>query len=394
MSDREIKLLSLSNSSIEFGRYIIIPQLKLYLVQLGATAAHTGMFSIIANSVPTMSQPLFGWLIDILHKPRLILIVGSISASLTVLLISLSNTIETILTDLLLLMISLSILQLTLIVLLGILTDRESRGKHTSPVMMASSLSSIIALLAGSLVFQGEVRSAIFYAVILSSLAFLFSGISIYFAKLRPSLLGFSLLKEFKIGFKDIKYRRFLFLNFFTSFSLSTIWPIVPFILVGRVGIGLGEYPLLLLSSNLVSLVAYYKVGDVLDKVGRKPVMILSKLMLIAVPPAFLLVSDFYQTLLLYIFIGFPAAFERISTNVYTIDVTREEVRGSLSSIVNFLSGVGILLGTTFTSILSSILLTYDLDYILYTMLASFILRGANALLHILFLQETSAPMH
>jgi len=122
--------------------------------------------------------------------------------------------------------------------------------------------------------------------------------------------------------------------------------------------------------------------GKLVDHVGRKPLIIVYRLSLVLVPVFYAFASSVYHLYLLHLILGAVGAFGDVALFAYLLDITQEELRGTLTAFYNLATGIVWFIGSLIGGYLANYLIgIYGLVFGLQLVYAiSAIGRGAGAL--------------
>jgi MFS family permease len=150
-------------------------------------------------------------------------------------------------------------------------------------------------------------------------------------------------------AFKNKPFRRFIIVNSFFGISMAALWPIYPVIQVKIVDMEF--YQLIIVAAIYAVLfsIGNYFGGFIADKIGRKPVLIFSRIFMFSVSllyiPAVLRLS-WYWVIFTNIVSGFGNGIFLVVMNAYALDMSTEENLGSYSGLSQVSWGIATFIGS------------------------------------------------
>ena len=216
--------------------------------------------------------------------------------------------------------------------LLGDYTNDQNRGEIIGKINSFAQMGSFVAMLvAFSINFSqvGDTTMESFTVVLLlAALASLVGGVLVLFVKEKPPE-GKSLQLDLKRLFSDPRLTRYLILNFIYGMGMSTAWPLFPYVITDKLKMTVWQVATLSLSSSGVSTLAQRRLGGFMDKVGRKPVIVMSRMMMAIAPIAYAFAGQWYHITIAELFLGVGMAAWMISESTYVIDLAPADLRAT-----------------------------------------------------------------
>ena len=219
-------------------------------------------------------------------------------------------------------------------------------------------------------------------------------------AMLCASLIGFA--KEAKVKraihgisgivspLLDRNFLIFLFANGFYWFTMTFAWPLYPYVSVNVVHITVWQIALISASSDFLTSITQPKFGSIVDRFGRKPILIVSQAALSLYPLLYAFATHWLHLFAINVLLSIPMSASNVSFSAYIMDSAPPGLRANYAASANMIVGIaaflGSLAGGTLTSYLSTIV-GAERALFLGLILSSF-LRLASAL-GFLFIKET-----
>jgi len=199
--------------------------------------------------------------------------------------------------------------------LLGDYTNDRNRGKVIGKINSFAQMGSFFAMMVAFAISFNQVgdttRESFTAVLILAALASVVGGILVLFVNEKPPR-GTSLKLDLKRLFGDPRLTRYLSLNFIYGMGMS-VWQVAT----------------LSLSSSGVSTLAQRKLGGFMDRVGRRPVIVMSRMMMAIAPIAYAFATQWYHITFAELFLGVGMAAWMSSESTYVIDLAPVDLRAT-----------------------------------------------------------------
>ena len=355
-----------------FGNGLISPFLSYFALNLGASDIDLGWFTAITNLTPNFMQVVWGTLSDRVGRRIPFILFGGLWTAVMWLLILNSGT------------------PIVLIVLLGVqsligsmtipawsalqgdLISSPLRGRLTSSIAFWAAVGSIVATLITSIYFLTPPATTVTGTYLVPFLAATITGIiaslSIVSIRkrehLKPVPTRQLMPSQIRRALHQLpKFKRFLLASTIYGFFMAVSWPLfietqVTLLNMTRLEVGL------LTVINILTTVLFQRwAGTLLDRAGRRPVMLLHRFGLVLVPIIYAItpfVLPFIAKLLLYginALTGFLLAIGNLAVLVYLLDIFPEMYRGTLTALYNAITGVAYFFGSLFGGYLAQLFL-------------------------------------
>ena len=236
--------------------------------------------------------------------------------------------------------------------LLGDYTSESTRGETIGLINSVSQLGSLIAMLIAftiSLGQEGETTPASFAAVlIIAAAASLVSGVMALFTEEKPPRGASRSLQLDKL-LRDPRLTRYLALNFMYGIGMSFAWPLFPMVITHRLHMKVWQISTLSIASSLMSMLTQRRMGAYMDRIGRRPIVVLSRVMMAVAPVAYALATEWWHIAVAELFLGLGMAAWQSSESTYVIDLAPGDLRAtylaSSTAAFGFASFIGSNLG-------------------------------------------------
>jgi MFS family permease len=100
------------------------------------------------------------------------------------------------------------------------------------------------------------------------------------------------------------------------------------------------------LTSSLVSTLTQRRLGSYMDRIGRRPIVVLSRVMMAAAPVAYALATDWWHIAVAELFLGIGMAAWMSSESTYIIDLAPGELRATYLAASTAAFGVACFIGS------------------------------------------------
>lgn len=313
----------------------------------GATVQQMGFLEGARTLSGTLTQLIFGRLSDRYGK-RLFISAGRILNSLSIAALLMTDKPENLIWLVILSSFFNSVSIPSWNSLLGDYTDEQNRGKIIGVINSISQLGSFCAMIIAffiSINQQGETTIASFRIVLgLGATASLFSGALIWLTEEKP-LKTTSKNINIKELIQDPRLTRYIFLNFMYGAGMSFAWPLFPLVITHRLHMKIWQMSILILTGSLVSTLSQQRLGSYMDSVGRRPIIVLSRLTMAISPITYAFATEWWHIALGEFFLGFGMAAWMSSESTYVIDLAPGELRATYLASSTAAFGVASFIG-------------------------------------------------
>ena len=246
--------------------------------------------------------------------------------------------------------------------LLGDYTKMKTRGKILGKIMSVSRFSGVGATLLVALIAlwtPGELTPSSFTTpFLLSAVAGILGGILVIFVKERRTQSVSRAKMDVFSPMRDKRFRIFLIASGFHWFAMAFAWPLFPYVIVDIVEAKLWQIALISSASGLVASLTQPKFGSIADRIGRKPLLIVSHASFLLFPLLYAFASHWLQLLATNAILAFSMSASMVTTTAYILDSApigrRATYTGAYNLIFGFASFLGSFIGGIFTDYLSA----------------------------------------
>ena len=314
----------------------------------GATVNQMGFLQGGKSLFGNLTQLLFGQLADRYGKKRFIAI-GQFLNAAAILALIFFETPNWLILWVLVSSFATSMTRPSWSSLLGDYTNSRNRGEVIGKINSFAQMGSFFAMLvAFAIRFNqvGDTNRASFTAVLaLAAIASFVGGILVLFVNEKPPK-GVSLQLDLKRLFGDPRLTRYLVLNFVYGMGMSTAWPLFPYVITHKLNMTVWQVATLSLASSGVSALAQRRLGGFMDRVGRRPVIVMSRMMMAIAPIAYAFATQWYHITLAELFLGVGMAAWMSSESTYVIDLAPRDLRATYLASSTTAFGIATFIGS------------------------------------------------
>ncbi|MCW4049536.1 MAG: MFS transporter [Candidatus Bathyarchaeota archaeon] len=323
---------------------------NLLVSTVGATVNQMGFLQGGKSLFGNLTQLLFGRLADRYGKKRFIA-AGQIINGFAILALLYFTTPEWLIAMVLLSSFSVSMSRPGWSSLLGDYTDERNRGKIIGAINSISQMGSFVAMLVAFAMTINQTgdttRESYLPVLAVAAGASFLGGIMVLFTDEKPPK-GVSLALDIKRLFKDPRLTRYLLLNFIYGMGMSFAWPLFPYVITDKLKMKIWQVATLSLSSSAVSVLAQRRLGTFMDKVGRRPIIVLSRTLMAVAPIAYALAAQWWHITIAELFLGVGMAAWMSSEGTYVIDLAPRDLRATYLASSTTAFGIATFIGSNF----------------------------------------------
>lgn len=389
--NNELKPLYARSIINSFSSGTVSPFLSVYAVKLGASASEMGWYQSVSNLAPNMMQMPWGKLSDrIGRRIPFILAGGLVTAVLWVPLMFVTSATQLIAVIAVQAVLG-SMATPTWAALIGELMHSSKRGMTTAMINRAAAIGSLLATLAAGylmVMIKGTLQQMFLIPLIVAIICGVASSLVMILVKEKPrpnhafngSIFGIRDITKHARSSPD--FMRFTTASIVFGFFMSLSWPLFSITTVNVLNASMLEVALIGVIQGAVTITLQPWGGRLVDRVGRRQLIVGYRLGLILVPTFYALASSVYHLYIASVIFGIVVAFGEVAMFAYLLDVTREELRGTLTAFYNLVTGIVFFVGALFGGYLANYLVgVYGLVFGLQLAYAlSAIGRGVGAL--------------
>jgi MFS family permease len=388
----------------QFAVGLYRPFLQAYMIEMGASYSELGAFQSVGNAAPSVLQPAWGATSDKVGNTKGFVAFGTFAGLVLIILFLWAATPLEMLFLFAIQSVLFSIQIPTWQSLIGSLMDEENRGGELGRLGVATNVASLIAtLVAGFIAGFPAIIPALrevfgaFGLVLFPTvqawreayyLPFYFTAIFGIIA----SLLSLTISEGKKDQDKKREFppvlrllsqpgdfRQFCFISVFFSFSMSMAWPY--FMVVQKDWLNSNNFEIAIASVVMTAAIVVFTIplGNLSDRIGRKPLILLGRIPLFLLPIMYALASNVYVIYLANILAGFCVAAGFNAITAYIYDIAPENERGAHLAVFNTFTGFIYFLGSLFSGILGDSIAVFTGSH--YAVFFMLILSGITRLL-------------
>ena len=389
--NNELKPLYARSIVNSFSSGTVGPFLSVYAVKLGASASEMGWFQSVSNLAPNMMQMPWGKLSDkIGRRIPFILVGGLVTAALWIPLMFVTSATQLIAVIAVQAVLG-SMATPTWAALIGELMHSSKRGMTTAAINRAAAIGSLLATLAAGylmVMIKGTLQQMFFIPLLVAVVCGVASSLVMILVNEKPHPNNAS--KGSIFGVRDVTknvksnsdFMRFTTASVVFGFFMSISWPLFSITTISVLNASMLEVALISVIQGAVTIALQPWGGKLVDRVGRRQLIVAYRLGLILVPTFYALASNVYHLYIASVIFGIIVAFGDVAMFAYLLDVTQEELRGTLTAFYNLATGIVFFVGSLFGGYLANYLVdVYGLVFglqLAYTLSA--IGRGVGAL--------------
>jgi len=154
---------------------------------------------------------------------------------------------------------------------------------------------------------------------------------------------------KLRVAFQDKDFVKFLIVNSIFGITMSLIWPINPIILNDIMELNFAQVAIITSSFAAFIAITLIFAGKISDKMGRKPMIIISVCILIFFPVSMVpaIITENWWILLLSRFVGgVGTGINFVAVNAYTLDLASKDTFGGYSGLRETFYGIATFIGS------------------------------------------------
>lgn len=321
--------------------------INLLAIAVGATVDQLGTLNATRMLASNLFQVLFGRIADRYGKRRLIAI-GRILNGLTLAAILLVDTPGWVVS----LVIAASIFTSMAIPswnsLLGDYTTESRRGEVIGRVNSVSYIGGLIAMITAFLISVNQsgpiTRVSYTPVMVLASSASLIAGVTSLFLNEQESKTGESLDLKDVLNNPDLK--RFLGLVFIYHVGSSVGMPLFPYIMAAKLQLSVWQVAVTSITNMLAAVLSQPYVGKLLDRVGRKKVLAVSRMALASSCLVYPIATSWVHIAAVEAISGLAISSWLSSQSTYLLDIAPRKLRATYLASSMAAIGVATFIGS------------------------------------------------
>jgi len=353
---KESNALYLAGASQSFPDTIIDRFTSTIAVAVGANVAESGLINGGRQLALTLPQVLFGGLADQLGKKRII-IAGRVLCGLLLAILAFVGTPLWLLVLVLAVSASIAMAQPAWGSLVADYAGELRRGTiigRINSVAQIGGLSAMVIALLITFYQTGRMSMASFTPLLLLASASSFaSAILISLTEERPPTGQRSHNLDFTSLFSDKDLRRFLIICFVFGFGAATASPFFSYITVGKLGMSIWQIAASAAANLAFNVIGQRVFGRIIDKVGRRPVIVFSRVGMAASTLVYAFATNWVQIVAVEAFVGIELAAWACGQSTFIIDIAPSKLRATYLAASMTAVGVSNFLGSYIMGTLS-----------------------------------------
>jgi MFS family permease len=354
-NSKDLKLVYGRSILNSFSSGTVGPFLSVYAVKLGASASEMGWFQSVANLAPNMMQVPWGKLSDKIGKRVLFIIAGGlITAVLWIPLMFVTSPTQLI--GVIALQAVLGSMAIpTWTAFLGELMHSSRRGVTTASLNRYAAVGSLLATLAAGylmIMIKGTLQQMFLIPLLVAVVCGIVSSLLMFLVHEKPHPNNSQNGSIF--GMKDVivyvrgnpSFVRFLSASILFGFFMSLSWPLFSITTIDVLNASMLEVALISVVQSAFTITLQPWAGRLVDRVGRRQLIVAYRLGLVLVPTLYGLASEVYHLYIAGVIFGVIVAFGDIAMFAYLLDITQGEMRGTLTAFYNLVTGIVFFIGS------------------------------------------------
>jgi len=346
-----------------FGSGTVSPFLSAYAVKLGASASEMGIFQSVSNLAPNLMQVPWGRLSDRLGKRIPLIVLGSLIASVLWIPLMFVGSASQLIAVIGVQAVLGSMATPAWTALIGDLVHPSSRGRVTASINRSAGIGNLLATLAAGylmILVQGTVQQMFFIPLLIAVLLGIASSFVILLVRERtnPNIASAGSVRGLQDVAKSVRsnsnFLRFCLVSCIFGFFMSMSWPLFSLTTVDVLNASMLEIALIGVIQGAVMIALQPFSGRLVDRVGRRQLMVIYRLGLVLVPIFYALSTSVFHLYIASVVFGVLVAFGDIAIFAYLLDVTQEQLRGTFNAFFNLVTGIVFFAGSLIGGYLGS----------------------------------------
>jgi len=354
-NNNNLKPLYVRSVVNSFGSGTVNPFLSVYAVKLGASPSEMGWFQSISNLAPNMMQIPWGKLSDKIGKRIPFILLGSlITAVLWVPIMFVTSATQLIAVIAIQLVLG-SMAIPTWTALIGDLVHSSKRGITTATINRSAAIGSLLATLSSGylmVMIKGTLQQMFLVPLLIAVFCGVASSLAMILVHEKPNPNSpsgssiFSIRDVAKQVRSNPNFVRFTVASSIFGFFMSISWPLFSITTIEVLNATMLEVALISVIQGAITIALQPLGGRLVDRVGRRQLIIADRLGLILVPTFYGLAMNISHLYVASIIFGIIFAFGDIALLAYLLDVTQEEFRGTFTAFYNLVVGTFYFVGS------------------------------------------------
>lgn len=192
---------------------------------------------------------------------------------------------------------------------------------------------------------------------------------------------------------RDPKLKMYLLMNLLYGVGMSFSWPLMPFVIVDKLAMKIWQVAAYSIVSSAMSLISQRFLGRLMDRIGRRPVVVFSRVSMSVAPLVYAFATSWTHIVLADLVLGVGMGAWMSSGPTYIIDIAPRELRATYLATNTAVFGVATFIGNLAGGYITDNFLAVDGGFqgIQTGLLISAALRFLTGLLY-LKIYETHRP--
>jgi MFS family permease len=193
--------------------------------------------------------------------------------------------------------------------------------------------------------------------------------------------------------FRDPRLRRYFLANIVYGISMAFAWPLFPFIIVDKLAMKIWQIAAYSICSSTSSMIAHRYFGNLMDRIGRRPVIVFSRLSMAVAPLIYVFATSWTHVIISEVILGVGMGAWMSSSPTYIIDISPPKLRATYLATNTAVFGVAAFIGNLASGYITDNFLAVGGGFqgIHMGLLISAALRFLTGLLY-LWIYETYSP--
>ena len=364
------------------NRYI-----NLFAVAIGATVSQMGYLRAAQSLSRNLLQVLWGRMAD-LHGKRVFIAVGRLLNGVILATIILVRAPYWLIPLVIGASICTSLAMPSWSSLLGDYTTYTTRGASIGRINAVSQAGGLVAMTLALVISLNQPKEttpeSFTWVLAMAAAMSLVSGVTILLAREKPPV-STRRRPSMSTVFKDSRLRRYLIFNTVYGVSMSFAWPLFPFIIVDKLAMKIWQVAAFSICASTFSSISQRYIGTLMDRVGRRPVIVFSRVSMSLAPLVYAFATSWVHILLAEVVLGIGMGAWMSSGPTYIIDMAPNELRATYLATNTAVFGVAAFLGSLASGYITDSFLTVGSTFegINMGLLISAVLRFSTGLLYI-----------
>lgn len=332
----------------QFSDSLVQRFINLLAIAVGASVGQLGFLNAARVLAINLFQLVFGRLADQMGKRRFIA-VGRIVNGLLLFTILFTDSPNWVVSLVIGAAIFTSMALPSWNSLIGDYTTENRRGEIVGKVYSVSFVGGLVAMISAFLLSINQnseiTRHSYTPIIFIAAVASILSGLTTFFLRELPLNKTRESMRIEQV-FSDGPLKRFLFLTFLYGVGSSVAMPLFPYIMAEKLKLTVWQVALTSITNTLIGALSQQYVGPYLDRVGRRQVLALSRMVMASSCLVYPFASSWIHIAAVEAISGFGIASWMSSQSTYIIDIAPRRLRATYLASSMAAIGVATFLGS------------------------------------------------